>query len=294
MSGVDDIQTICVVGAGAMGAQIAQQCALHGYAVNLFDSRREALGKAIASNRGYLQRRVDKGRMSAADMEAAIGRIDTTMDFEDSVASADFVVEAIPEELELKRAMFEELDHCAAPHAILASNSSAIPISRVASLTERPEQCVNMHFFNPPLVMELVEVCQGPRTSDETVETTMDLVRKIGRSPVLIKKEIAGFLVNRILGAVFQEAAWLVEQGYATVEDVDRAMELGARHPMGPFKLMDFAGLDVSFHAVENMYQETGDERYKPGKLLEDHVHNGELGVKTGKGFYTYPVLPAS
>lgn len=292
MSAIDEIRTICVVGAGAMGAQIAQQCALHGYQVNLFDSSRDALARAATSNRGHLQRRVEKGRMTAGELEAALARVDTTKDFEDAVAGADFVIEAVPEELELKREVFEELDRCAAPHAILASNSSAIGVSHLASVTERPEQCVNMHFFNPPLVMELVEVCRGPETNDETVETTMDLVRRIGRTPVLVRKEIAGFLVNRILGAIFHEAQWLVEQGYASAEDVDRAMELGARHPMGPFRLMDFAGLDVSHHMLLHVYEETGDVRFRPSKTLEGHVMAGELGVKTGKGFYAYPREP--
>ena len=289
MSAIDEIQTICVMGAGAMGAQIAQQCALHGYRVNLFDSSRDALARAATSNRGYLQRRVEKGRMSADETEAALARVDATKDFEDAVAGADFVIEAVPEELELKREVFSELDRCAAPHAILASNSSAIGISHLASVTERPDQCVNMHFFNPPLVMELVEVCRGPETSAETVETTMDLARRIGRTPVLIRKEIAGFLVNRILGAIFHEAQWLVEHGYASVEDVDRAMELGARHPMGPFRLMDFAGLDVSYHMLTHIYEETGDERFKPSRSLADHIKAGNLGVKAGKGFYEYP-----
>lgn len=289
MSAIDEIRTVCVVGAGAMGAQIAQQSALHGYQVNLFDTSRDALARAVQSNRGHLQRRVDKGRMSADELEAALARVDTTKDFEDAVASADFVIEAVPEQLELKREVFSELDRCAAPHAILASNSSAITISHLASATERPEQCVNMHFFNPPLVMELVEVCRGPETSAETVETTMELARRIGRTPVLVRKEVAGFLVNRILGAIFHEAQWLVEHGYASLEDVDRAMELGARHPMGPFRLMDFAGLDVSYHMLLNVYEETGDARFKPGKALEDHVRAGELGVKTGKGFYDDP-----
>ncbi len=288
MAAIDDIKTICVVGAGAMGSQIAQQCALHGYEVNLVDSDEEALARAMKSNRAYLQRRVAKGTMTDEQLEAALARIHTATELEDSVAYADFVIEAIFEEATVKREMFSELDRCAAPHAILASNSSAMTISRLAEMTERPEQCINMHFFNPPLVMELVEVGRGPSTDDATVETTMALVRHIGRTPILINKEIAGFVVNRIIGAISAEAVWLVEQGYASVEDVDLAMQLGARHPMGPFRLMDFAGIDVCYHANMNIYQETGDERYKPPRLVEERFQRGDLGVKTGKGFYTY------
>jgi len=289
MSTIREIDRICVVGAGAMGAQIAQQCALHGYHVALMDAREEALTRAVASNRGHLQRRVEKQRISADDMEAALGRVTTTTDLEEAAGAADFVIEAIFEEPAAKRDMFARLTACAPRQTIFASNTSAIPISRLAEITDRPDLCVNMHFFNPALVMELVEVGRGPQTSDETVAITLELVRRIGRTPILINKEVAGFVVNRIIGAIFHEAAWLVENGYATIEDVDRAMELGARHPMGPFKLMDFTGIDVSYNAKLNIYRETGDERYKPAEIIEEHVRRGELGIKTGKGFYSYP-----
>ena len=279
---------LAVVGAGSMGAQIAQQAALHGIDVTLQDKDAEQLRKAVESNRGHLQRRVEKGRLTQRDAEAAIGRVHTTADTEEAVQRADFVIEAVFEDLDVKRAIFAELDRIAAPEAVLASNSSTIGISKLADATTRPERCLNMHFFYPVLVMDLVEIVRGPQTSDETVERAAALAREMDRTPVLLNKEIDGFIVNRILHAATQEAYRLLDAEVASFEDIDIAVEKGLNWPMGPFRLGDFSGLDVTYNARLHMYRSTGDERYKPSPQLEAKVKAGKLGRKSGEGWYRY------
>ena len=279
---------LAVIGGGSMGAQIAQQAALHGVEVRLQDISPEQLARAEASNRSLLQRRVDRGRMAAEEMEAALGRVRPTNGLAEAAADADLVIEAIVEQLEPKRQVFAELDRLAPAHAILASNSSTMGISKLADATGRPDRCCNMHFFYPPLVMELVEVVRGPRTSDETVERAMAFAREMGRTPVLLNREIDGFIVNRILHAATQEAYRLLDAGVASFQDIDTAVEKGLNWPMGPFRLGDFSGLDVTYNARLHMYRVTGDERYKPSPQLEAKVRAGKLGRKTGEGWYTY------
>ena len=279
---------LAVVGAGSMGAQIAQQAALHGIDVRLQDTSDEQLRKARESNHGHLARRVEKGRLSQEDAGAALDRVATTTDLAEAVAEADFVIEAVFEDLDVKRAVFAELDRVAARGAVLASNSSTMGISKLAGVTSRPERCVNMHFFYPVLVMDLVEVVRGPQTSDETIERAMAMTREMGRSPVLINREIDGFIVNRILHAATQEAYRLLDAGVASFEDIDTAVEKGLNWPMGPFRLGDFSGLDVTFNARMHMYRTTGDERFKPSPQLEAKVKAGKLGRKTGEGWYHY------
>jgi 3-hydroxybutyryl-CoA dehydrogenase len=200
----------------------------------------------------------------------------------------DFVIEAVFEDLELKRSVFAELDRAAPPEAVLASNSSTMGISKIASSTSRPERCVSMHFFFPVLVMDLVEVVRGPQTSDLTVDRAISLAREIGRTPVLINKEIDGFIVNRILHAATQEAYRLLDAGVASFEDIDVAVEKGLNWPMGPFRLGDFSGLDVTYNARLHMYRTTGEERFRPSPQLEAKVKAGKLGRKTGEGWYRY------
>jgi 3-hydroxybutyryl-CoA dehydrogenase len=279
---------LAVVGAGSMGAQIAQQAALHGVDVLLMDQSKDQLAKAVASNRALLQRRVEKGRMSAEDAEHAIRRVGTTQDLRDATHQANFVIEAVFEDLEVKRAIFRELDEIAEEDAVLASNSSTIGISKLAAETKRPERCVNMHFFYPVLVMDLVEIVRGPQTSDRTVERALGMAREMGRTPVLLNREIDGFIVNRILHAATQEAYRLLDAGVASFEDIDVAVEKGLNWPLGPFRLGDFSGLDVTYNARMHMYRTTGDERYKPSPQLEAKVREGKLGRKTGEGWYRY------
>ncbi|OLC20468.1 MAG: hypothetical protein AUH27_04165 [Chloroflexi bacterium 13_1_40CM_66_19] len=279
---------LAVIGAGSMGAQIAQQAALHDVEVVLQDKDEAQLGKARESNRGHLARRVEKGKLSQANAEVALERVGTTMDLGQAVFEADFVIEAVFEDIEAKRAIFEAVDGLAPPDAILASNSSTIGISKLADVTRRPERCLNMHFFYPVLVMDLVEIVRGPKTSDDAVERAVALARQIGRTPVVLNKEIDGFIVNRILHAATQEAYRLLDAGVASFEDIDIAVEKGLNWPMGPFRLGDFSGLDVTYNARLHMYRSTGDVRYKPSPQLEAKVTAGKLGRKTGEGWYTY------
>jgi 3-hydroxybutyryl-CoA dehydrogenase len=279
---------LAVVGAGSMGAQIAQQAALHGVDVVLQDKDEGQLQKARESNRGHLARRVEKGKLSAEDAQAAVDRVQTTTDLGDAVRDAGFVIEAVFEGLDVKRSIFQELDRLTPRDAVLASNSSTIGISKIAGVVRQADRCLNMHFFFPVLVMDLVEIVRGPQTSDDAVERAVGLAREMGRTPVLLNKEIDGFIVNRILHAATQEAYRLLDAGVASFEDIDVAVEKGLNWPLGPFRLGDFTGLDVTYNARLHMYRSTGDERYKPSPQLEAKVKAGKLGRKSGEGWYRY------
>ncbi len=282
------MERIAVVGAGTMGSQIAQQAALSGLEVGLTDVDEAQLRRALESNRGHLERRVAKGRLERAAMEAALARVHATSDLAHAVGHAEFIIEAVVEKLDAKREIFQQIDALARPAAFLASNSSSIPISRIAGVTRRPERCCNMHFFHPVLVMELVEIVKGPQTSEETVQAAVALAKQIQRVPVVLKKEVPGFIVNRILHAASQEAFELYESGVAAFEDIDLAVEKGLNWPMGPFRLADFSGVDITYFSRLHQYQETGREQERPPAFLEQMVKEGRLGRKTGRGFYDY------
>jgi 3-hydroxybutyryl-CoA dehydrogenase len=288
----DDVKRILVVGAGQMGAQIAMQAALHGYDVTLNDLSAELCDKGMRGNRQQLERRVQKNQMSQADMEAAIARVRLEPDLERAGRDADLCIEAIAERLEPKRTCFATLDRVCPPHAILTSNSSTLMISQIADATRRPAQCANMHWFYPPLVMRLVEVVKGKDTSEETVETVVEITRRIGREPIVLRKEMPGFVVNRILRAMRKEAYFLVQEGVASFADIDKGAELGLNHPMGPFKLADFSGLDIGYNAALETFEITKDPRDKPPAALERRVTRGDLGRKTGRGFYDWSTSP--
>ena len=279
---------LAVIGAGSMGAQIAQQAALNGAWVNLQDTDADQLRKSLESNRAHVMRRVEKGKLALDGAEEALLRVSPKSDLAEAVGDADLVIEAVFEDLDVKRAIFAQLDRAAPAGAVLASNSSTMGISKIAGSTSRPESCVNMHFFFPVLVMDLVEVVRGPQTSDATVERATRMAREMGRTPVLLNKEIDGFIVNRILYAATQEAYRLLDAGVATFEDIDIAVEKGLNWPLGPFRLGDFTGLDVTYGARLHMYKSTGDERYRPSRQLEAKVKAGHLGRKTGQGWYRY------
>ncbi len=289
---VDDVRRIAVIGAGQMGSQIAMQAALHGYEVALHDIAAAQLDKAMTGNRTQLDRRVAKGKLAAADRDAALGRVHPTTSLEEAAATADFVIEAVVEKLEDKKQVFARLDQAAPPHAILATNSSYIGNSLLAGVTARPEKVVNMHFFFPPLVMRLVEVVKGAQTSEETVEITAGLARRIGREPVILRNELPGFLVNRILRAIQTEAYFLLENGVASLADIDKAIELGLNFPLGPFKLSDLSGLDPGYYSRLERYRETQNPADLPPRALRVRVERGDLGRKTGKGFYDYSTDP--
>jgi 3-hydroxybutyryl-CoA dehydrogenase len=282
-----ELKRVVVVGAGTMGSQIALQTALSGrYDVGLVDTAPGQLDKASAQNRKLLDRSVEKGRLTADKAGAAFGRIKTSGDLASAVGDADLVIEAVIEDFDAKSSVFESLERHARKDAILASNSSTIAISRLAGFTSRPEQCCNMHFFHPVTVMQLCEVVRGPKTSDETVQTAMEFVRSIDRTPVLLKKEIWGFIVNRILFAASEEAMRLLEGGYASAEDIDIAVQKGLNWPMGPFHLLDFSGLDIFYGAMQDRHR-LG-EGPEPPEMLRKLVDGGRLGRKTGRGFFEY------
>jgi 3-hydroxybutyryl-CoA dehydrogenase len=283
-----ELKRVLVVGAGTMGSQIALQTAVSGrYEVTLVDSMPGQLDRARAQNRRLLDRGVEKGRLTEEAATAALDRIELSSDLDSASAPADLVIEAVIEDVEAKKAVFEALGKHAKKDAILASNSSTIAISRLAEFTGRPEQCCNMHFFHPVTVMQLCEVVRGPKTSEATVATAMDFVRSIGRTPVLLQKEIWGFIVNRILFAASEEAMRLLEGGYASAEDIDIAVQKGLNWPMGPFHLLDFSGLDIFYGAMKDRHRQ-GEGEDAP-EFLRKLVEAGNLGKKTGKGFFEYP-----
>ncbi|MBM7096678.1 3-hydroxyacyl-CoA dehydrogenase family protein [Bacillus sp. H-16] len=284
----DQIKTISVIGSGAMGSQIAMVSALAGYSVTLQDIQEESVVKAEQSLRDRLGKRVDKGKMSKEELDEAFSNMTFTTSLEEAVRDADFVIEAIVENLEIKRTLFEDLDRLAPKHAILSTNSSTIVSSKVADATNRPGKVCNFHFFNPALVMEMVEVVQGPHTSNETAEVAMELARRLNKTPILLKKEISGFVANRILAKLMNEALYLYENEIATAEEIDLACTKALNHPIGPFALIDLTGLDVHYNIRQYRYEETGNEEDKPSPVIVEKVKKGDLGRKSGKGFYSY------
>jgi len=271
-----------------MGSQIAILCALAGYEVALQDIDEGMLEKAEAELRGRVSRSVERGRLKQGEMDGAFGRMTFSTDLASSASDADFVIEAIVESLDAKRDLFEKLDNIAPAHAIFTTNTSSIKGSLIAEVTQRPDRVCNMHFFNPPLVMECVEIVHNPDASEATVETVAELARRIGKTPVILKREIPGFIANRILSATFDEAIRLYEGGYASVEDIDTICKTALRHPMGAFELMDLGGIDVNYHMRMSLFEQTEDPRDKPPKSIVEKFESNEFGRKTGKGFYEY------
>ncbi len=285
---VEDIRKICVIGAGNMGHQIALSAALAGYKVSCMDISQEMLSKAEKFARTYLPERVAKGKMTQEQADLGRANISFTLSLEEAAHDADFLIEAAVEKINVKRKLFADLDRIAPPHAILATNSSFIVSSKIADATKRPDKVCNMHFFNPALMMKLVEVVQGPHTSTETAQVTMDLCEKMGKTGAWLKQEIYGFLVNRILAALHNEALFLADMGIATPKEIDLAVTNALGHPMGPFRLMDFTGIDLSYYIGMERYQETRDPRDRPSPLIVEKFTKGEWGRKTKQGFYSY------
>ncbi len=285
---INDIKNICVVGAGNMGHQISTLCAIHGYKTICTDISEDVLKKAEAFVDTYLPGRVEKEKLTEAQAQAARENITFSSSLQDAVKDADYVIEAAIEVLDIKRKVFADLDRMAPSHAILATNSSTIVSSRIADATNRPDKVLNLHFFNPALVMKLVEVVQGAHVSDESRQISMDLCFKLEKEPVHIKKEVNGFLLNRIFNAINKEANWLLEMGVASFEDIDKACVFGAGHPMGPFALNDLTGIDLSYTIAMEDFKETGDPSMLPTPTIVEHYVKGEYGQKTGKGWYDY------
>jgi 3-hydroxybutyryl-CoA dehydrogenase len=283
-----DIESVAVVGAGTMGSQIAYCVALHGYGVRLFSRSDERLREGTASATGLLRKRVEKGKLDPAELEATCARVRPTNDLEEAAAGADLIIKTISEHHDAKHRMFTQLGRIAREDTILASNSSTMPSSFFSECVPNPERLLNVHFFNPALVMRLVEVVKGPHTSDATAQTCMEFAKKIGKTPVVLRKETYGFIANRILFIAMQEAFTLAEQGVISMEECDLAVKNGLNWPMGPFALADLVGLDITEDILHQGHVQTGEERWAPRLILTEHVEAGELGRKTGQGFYDY------
>jgi 3-hydroxybutyryl-CoA dehydrogenase len=281
------VRSLAIIGAGTMGAGIAQVAAEAGYEVRLGDVGEDFLEKALGTIRKFVGRKVEKGEISQGVSEEILSRIKPTTDLTAAVAGADLILEAIPENIEMKRNLFRKLGSRTPPETILASNTSTLSITEIGAATNRAQKVVGMHFFNPAPVMKLVEVVKGEKTSEETVEIASGVCQRMGKTPIVVK-DIPGFIVNRFLGLLYNEAANLVYRGVASPEDIDTAMRLGANHPMGPLQIADLAGVDVVLAALEAVYAATKEERYKPCPLFAEMVKQGKLGRKTGEGFYHY------
>jgi len=280
------VKKIMVVGAGQMGSGIAQVAAQAGYQVVLNDLKEEFVQRGLGVINKNLTRDVEKGRKTQEEKEAILSRIQSSTNLEDA-KDVDFVVEAVVENMEVKSDIFRKLDEIAPPHAILASNTSSLPITEIAAVTKRPEQVIGMHFMNPVPVMKLIEVIRGLQTSDETYQVVKELSDKMGKTAVEVN-DFPGFVSNRVLLPMINEAIYCVYEGVATPEAVDQVMKLGMNHPMGPLTLADFIGLDTCLYIMEILHEGLGDSKYRPCPLLRKYVKAGWLGRKTGRGFYVY------
>ena len=280
------ISQVMVIGAGQMGSGIAQVFATSGYSVYLHDLKEEFVQKGIASIAKNLLRQVEKGKISHEEQERIIAKITPSTELENA-SKVDLVIEAAIENMEIKCKLFAELDKMTQPHAILATNTSALPITEIAAVTTRPDKVIGMHFMNPVPVMKLIEIIRGLATADEVYKTIEDLAKTLGKIPVEVN-DYPGFVSNRILLPMINEAIYTLYEGVATKEAIDDVMKLGMNHPMGPLTLADFIGLDTCLYIMETLHEGFGDDKYRPCPLLRKYVKAGWLGKKSGKGFYEY------
>ncbi|MED3661347.1 3-hydroxybutyryl-CoA dehydrogenase [Ureibacillus terrenus] len=280
------IQKVMVVGAGQMGSGIAQVCAAAGFEVKLNDIKEEFFKRGLATITKNLSRDVEKGRKTEEEKEAILNRITKSLSLEDA-HDVDIVIEAAVENMEVKQSIFKQLDEIAPAHAILATNTSSLPITEIAAVTNRPEKVIGMHFMNPVPVMKLVEIIRGLATEDEVYKAVEQMAVDLGKTPVEVN-DFPGFVSNRVLLPMINEAIYALYEGVASKEAIDTVMKLGMNHPMGPLQLADFIGLDTCLYIMEVLHEGLGDDKYRPCPLLRKYVAAGWLGKKTGRGFYTY------
>ncbi|TLZ64716.1 MAG: 3-hydroxybutyryl-CoA dehydrogenase [Methanobacteriota archaeon] len=284
---LEQVSKVAVIGAGSMGAGIAQVCSQAGFQVSMRDVEPRFVEAGFRRIRDPLAKRVERGKMTQSELDAVLARIKGTVDLKDAVRGAQVVIEAIFEKMEVKRELFGELDAVAPPDVVFASNTSSLSVTEIASATKRADRVVGMHFFNPAPVMKLVEVIRGSETSDATTAFAKGLAIRLGKEPVEVK-ESPGFVVNRLLVPMMNEAFNLLMEGVATAGDIDKAMKLGTNMPMGPFELADYTGLDIGLDVMEVLHRETGDPKFRPSPLLRKYVRAGRLGRKSGRGVYDY------
>ncbi|MEU5542221.1 MULTISPECIES: 3-hydroxyacyl-CoA dehydrogenase family protein [unclassified Streptomyces] len=278
---------LAVIGAGLMGSGIAQVSAQAGWDVVLRDVTDEALARGKGGIEASYEKFVAKGKLAASDAEQALARITTTTDME-AAAEADIVVEAVFERIDVKREIFQTLDKLVKDEAVLASNTSAIPITKIAAATSRPERVVGTHFFSPVPMMQLCELVRGYKTSDETLATARQFAESVGKTCVVVNRDVAGFVTTRLISALVVEAAKLYESGVASAEDIDTACKLGFGHAMGPLATADLTGIDILLHATDNIYTESQDEKFAPPEIMRRMVDAGDIGRKSGQGFYEH------
>jgi 3-hydroxybutyryl-CoA dehydrogenase len=287
-----EVRTIAVIGAGIMGRGIAHVAALGGYRTILEDILPASLRRAEDEIRGNLDKAIELGKVSKADADAALGRLEYASTVEDAAREADLVIEAVPEEMESKIEIFTLLDKICRPHTILASNTSSLSVTEMASVTYRARKILGMHFFNPVHKMKLLEIVRALETDDETIAAGVEVGRRMGKEVVVIK-EAPGFITSRINAMIGNEAFYMLQEGIASAADIDKAVKLGLNHPMGPFEMVDLVGLDTRLHILEYLHRSLG-EKFRPAPLLVQYVKEGRLGRKSGKGVFDYPERPNS